>query len=145
MDMNALSGNLINEAFRAIALVFALILGSCSDQPSTGVLPSPMQSSGLPVVFIAGTDKFVPSAPVAFENGFDGAGLPMVMMKFMPEDGAEFGSFTARYIGEAVEMKVCNKVVAAPIIQEAITGGAVVVSGYDAWGMMAEFMANGCP
>ncbi len=46
----------------------------------------------------------------------------------------------------AVSDTVINEVFRAiAMVFALILGGSVVVSGYDAWGMMAEFMANGCP
>ena len=143
--MELVRDNVINEVFRAIAMVFALVLGSCGEQTTTGVLPSPMSGTGLPVVFLAGADVFEPTRQVAFQNGFDSSGMPMVTLQFSPEDRVTLGEFTGRHIGDPVEMRVCGEVLAAPVVQEAITGGSLVLSGYDVWGKMAEFLANGCP
>lgn len=143
--MNVVSNSIAHETFRAIPLVFALILVGCGAQTLTGVLPSPMQASGLPVAFAAGTEGFVPNAPVAFENGFDGAGQPMVTVNLADKDRAVFTAFTARHIGAPIKVMVCDVALVAPVIQGAVTGQTIVISGYDAWGEMADFMANGCP
>jgi len=143
--MELVRDNVINEVFRAIAMVFALILGSCGEPTTTGVLPSPMSGKGLPVILLAGADVFKPAQQVKFQNGFNEAGLPMVILQFSPEDRVTLGEFTGRHIGDAVEMQVCGEVLMAPVVQEAITGGSLVLSGYDVWGKMAEFLANGCP
>ena len=143
--MELVRDNIINEVFRAIAMVFALVLGSCGEPTTTGILPSPMSGKGLPVILLAGADVYKPTKQVKFQNGFDEVGLPMVTLQFSPEDRVTLGEFTGRHIGDAVEMQVCGEVLMAPVVQEAITGGSLVLSGYDVWGKMAEFLANGCP
>jgi len=143
--MELVRDNIINEVFRAIAMVFALVLGSCGEQTTTGVLPTPMSGSNLPVQFAAGEEQFIPSGLVQLQNGFDGNGQPMVTIALSAGDAEEFGNFTKRHVGQAVELRVCNDVLAAPIVQEAIYGGRIVVSGFEAWAAMAEYLANGCP
>lgn len=143
--MELVRDNVINEVFRAIAMVFALVLGSCGEPTTTGVLPAPMSGKGLPAAFSAGADVFKPAQQVKFQNGFDGTGMPMVILQFSPEDRVTLGEFTGRHVGEAVELRVCGEVLSAPVVQEAITGGKLVLSGDDVWGKMADFLANGCP
>jgi len=82
---------------------------------------------------------------VQFQNGFDGNGLPMVTISLSSGDAKKFGDFTSRHLKQEVELRVCGEFLSAPVVQEAIYGGNIVVSGYDVWGTMAEYLANGCP
>lgn len=143
--MELVRDNIINEAFRAIAMVFALVLGSCGEPTTTGVLPSPMSGIGLPVVISSIEDSFEPKEPVKFQNGFNERGLPMVTMQFGQADRATLGEFSGRYIGELVAIRVCGETLDAAVFQEAVTGGSLVLTSYEAWGRIAEFLASGCP
>ncbi len=143
--MELVRDNIINEAFRAIAMVFALVLGSCGEPTTTGVLPSPMSGQGLPVVISSIEDSFEPKEPVKFQNGFNESGLPMVTMQFGQADRATLGEFSGRHIGEPVAIRVCGETLDAAVFQEAVTGGSLVLRSYEAWGRIAEFLASGCP
>ncbi|WP_457647046.1 hypothetical protein [Profundibacter sp.] len=143
--MELVRDNVINEVFRAIAMVFALVLGSCGEPTTTGVLPSPMSGAGLPVILTSLEDSFEPKEPVKFQNGFNESGLPIVTMQFGQADRVTLGEFTGRHIGEPVVIRVCDETLDAAVVQEAITGGSLVLMSYDAWGRIAEFLANGCP
>ena len=143
--MELVRDNIINEVFRAIAMVFALILGNCSGDNDAGTSQATSPQHTLAVEFIAKTEVFTPTHPVKFESTFDYDGRPALILALLPPDDMEFGAFTDRHTGEQIEMTVCGEVIMSPIIQSAIYGGKVFVTGPDNHQKMLNYISNGCP
>lgn len=99
----------------------------------------------MPVAFVAGLERFDLANPVDMENGFDWVGQPMVTMKLAKRDANGFAAFTARHIGETLEVRVCDRVLISPMLLVEISSGVVVISGSEAWTKLLKLIARGCP
>jgi preprotein translocase subunit SecD len=61
---------------------------------------------------------------------FDAQGAQPVVLFWLSQTGASgFAKITARHVGEQMDIMVCGKVIASPIIREAIQGGSGQLSG----------------
>lgn len=84
----------------------------------------------------------VTSAPDAF-------GDPAVTLTLAPAAAGELAALTGRSIDLVMEVLVCGQVVAAPVVQEAITGGQVMIAGQGTGKAVAHLAAlegrGGCP
>lgn len=68
-------------------------------------------------------DKLVDAQP-SFQNG-----MPVVSFRFDSVGGRQFGEATRQNVGHLFAIILDNKVISAPVIREAITGGSGVISG----------------
>ncbi len=143
--MNAVSDNMINEVFRAIAFVFALILGSCGDGQATVAARQATQVGELDLLITAQSERFVTTKPVQVQNVFDPTGRPRVSIVLLSPDDRAFSAFTARHVGEVVEVSVCGEVLASPHIMTVLYGGEFTLSGTDIQHKIAAYLADGCP
>lgn len=66
---------------------------------------------------------------VAVTSGPDGFGGTAVTLTLSPAAAGELAALTGRSIDLVMEVLVCGQVVAAPVVQEAILGGQVMISG----------------
>jgi preprotein translocase subunit SecD len=92
--------------------------------PSTTELPDPSGESltlAEPVMTIERLDRA--------EVMLDQAQQWTLSIDLTDEDAAEFAAWTADHVGERLAMVVDGKVVIAPTIQSAITGGIVQIAG----------------
>ncbi|WP_370941917.1 hypothetical protein AB5J62_22685 [Amycolatopsis sp. cg5] len=126
-----------------LALLFALT--ACS---TTEAKPPPIVAAGTPVelrVVVdaggttlkdkAGTEYQV--GPVALvlarftkiEAGAAETGGHHVQLEMPGDDAAKFAKFTEENVGKRIAMVVKGTVVMAPMVQSAITGGAIEISG----------------
>ncbi len=69
-------------------------------------------------------DDLVDSQP-----SFDQNGNPVVTFRFNPSGARDFGVYTSENIGRPFAIVLDDKVVTAPVIQSAITGGSGQISG----------------
>lgn len=69
----------------------------------------------------------------------------MVTMKLAEKGANGFAAFTARHIGETLEVRVCDRVLISPMLLVEITSGVVVISGSESWTELLELIAHGCP
>jgi preprotein translocase subunit SecD len=61
---------------------------------------------------------------------FDAQGAqPVVLFRLSQTGASGFAEITARHVGEQMDIIVCGKVIASPIIREAIQGGSGQLSG----------------
>ncbi|MFC2969148.1 protein translocase subunit SecD [Acidimangrovimonas pyrenivorans] len=63
------------------------------------------------------------------EPSFDQNGRPAVSFRFNPSGARKFGNYTANHVGEPFAIVLDNKVISAPVIQTAITGGSGIITG----------------
>ncbi len=68
-------------------------------------------------------DTLVDAQP-SFQNG-----MPVVSFRFDSVGGRRFGEATRQNVGHLFAIVLDNKVISAPVIREAITGGSGVISG----------------
>lgn len=61
--------------------------------------------------------------------GFDQNGQPSVDFRFNPSGAKRFGAYTAANVGQPFAIVLDNKVISAPVIRQAITGGSGQISG----------------
>jgi preprotein translocase subunit SecD len=56
-------------------------------------------------------------------------GRPAVSITFGPDAAKRFGDVTSRNIGKVMQLVVGDRIVTAPVIRTAITGGSLVIEG----------------
>ena len=56
-------------------------------------------------------------------------GRPIVRIKFGPAAAARFGEITSRNVGKVLQVAVGDRILTAPVIRSAITGGEVIIEG----------------
>jgi preprotein translocase subunit SecD len=82
-------------------------------------------------------------------SGPDAFGETAVMLTLDPAGALELAALTGRSIDLVMEVLVCGQVVAAPVVQEAILGGQVMISGPGTAKAAAHLAAlegrGGCP
>jgi SecD/SecF fusion protein len=72
-----------------------------------------------------GADGLADASP-----SFDAQGAqPVVLFRLSQTGASGFAKITARHVGEQMDIVVCGKVIASPIIREAIQGGSGQLSG----------------
>ena len=70
----------------------------------------------------------------------DQTGLRAVGFRLKSDGAAKFADYTSKHVGEFFAIVLDNKVVSAPVIQSAITGGSGIISGGSAGGFSAADM-----
>ncbi len=70
----------------------------------------------------------------------DSTGGRAVGFRLKSKGSALFGDYTSKHVGEFFAIVLDNKVVSAPVIQSAITGGSGIISGGSAGGFSAKEM-----
>jgi len=63
------------------------------------------------------------------QPAFDQNGLPSVTFRFNPTGGRKFGQYTSENVGSPFAIVLDEEVISAPVIREAITGGAGQITG----------------
>jgi hypothetical protein len=63
------------------------------------------------------------------EKTFDSNGLPAISIRLIPSRTDELGDLTSQHIGEKMALFVCDKLISEPVIQSAITGGSIMLTG----------------
>ncbi len=63
------------------------------------------------------------------QPSFDQNGRPAVSFRFDTTGAKKFGEYTGAHIGEPFAIMLDNKVISAPTIQSAITGGSGIITG----------------
>jgi hypothetical protein len=74
--------------------------------------------------------------------GKDGNGKPQIELTFTDAAARQFSEITARNIGKRIGILIDGRLVSAPIMRTAITGGTVVVSGNFTSREAAAFVAT---
>jgi preprotein translocase subunit SecD len=86
---------------------------------------------------------------VSVTAGPDGFGGTAVMLTLDPAAAGELAALTGRSLDLVMEVLVCGQVVAAPVVQEAILGGQVMIAGPGTQKAAAHLAAlegrGGCP
>jgi len=134
-ELEAVSDNAVSEVFRAIAMVFAFVLSSCSGE---------LVKENLDVRISAPSEKFTPRNPVQVQAVFDDTGMPGAAFTFMPPDDKAFGEFTTRHLGEAIEFYVCGELLTTAVFEEATLNGGLLMSGTIVQRKIAGYLADGC-
>ncbi|MGE5517321.1 MAG: protein translocase subunit SecD [Bacteroidota bacterium] len=97
--------------------------------PGSVLLPSAENERGLPSAYVVkkkvevGGDMLT-DAQATFQDG-----RPVVSFKFSSAGGKKFGDATKENVGRALAIVLDDKVISAPRINEAILGGAGIISG----------------
>jgi preprotein translocase subunit SecD len=76
-----------------------------------------------------GTMALGPEPVARVSLGKDVTGAATVELELVPKAAEDFAALTAESVGMEMAMLVCGEVVIAPVVQEPITGGRVVISG----------------
>jgi preprotein translocase subunit SecD len=63
------------------------------------------------------------------EPAFDQNGRPAVNFRFGPSGARQFGDYTAAHVGQPFAIVLDQKVISAPVINEAIRGGSGIITG----------------
>ncbi|MGB0660201.1 MAG: protein translocase subunit SecD [Mangrovicoccus sp.] len=69
-------------------------------------------------------EELVDAQPVLDQNG-----RPAVNFRFNPTGARKFGEYTANHVGAPFAIVLDNEVISAPVINEAIPGGAGIITG----------------
>ena len=107
---------------RLIPLLFALIWVTVPAVPTWGAEPT--------VTFRTGDERLVlgkkdiRSASATMNNG-----RPAIQIRLGSEATRRFADLTRRNIGRRLEIVIDGKVVASPVVQQAIRGGNILLSG----------------
>jgi preprotein translocase subunit SecD len=107
-----------------VPLDLARVMPTGATAPTTSTLPDP-DGIALPLEPPFLTITRLEDARVEFEQSGGSWGVQLAMTD---EDAQVFGEWTSAHIGEQVAVVVDGEVVAAPQIQDAITGGEVTIS-----------------
>ena len=64
------------------------------------------------------------------QQSFDSSGRPVIAFKFDSVGARKFGDATSKNVGRQFAIVLDNKIISAPVIQDAILGGSGIISGH---------------
>ena len=113
-------------------LTFNTVVGTTQDaeaNPGPGnIVVKDAEREGLYYILdeipVVSGDNLVDSQP-----SFDQNGQPAVSFRFDTTGARKFGEYTGAHIGEPFAIMLDNRVISAPTIQSAITGGSGIITG----------------
>src|SRR5205807_1589253 len=98
--------------------------------PGDQLLPADTKRPGQPESYVVRRRVMVGGeALIKAQPGFDQNGQPDVEFGFDSAGGRKFGEATAQNIGKPFAIVLDGKVITAPVIQTAITGGSGIITG----------------
>ena len=116
--------------FGIIAVLTAIVSGVGSPNPPSTLLPP--QTGGAEIVLRVSGEVFsIPAEQISAVQPVvnEMTGVPQIDLTFDTTAAARFGEITAAHLGQPMDLVVCDQVLMSPVIQEAITGGRIVISG----------------
>ncbi len=132
--IKALLGKTAKLAFRSIdPTVSAADVRAGRVPPGSELLPSDdeIDSAGQPVLYavrkrvVVSGDRLVDAQSQMDQQ----TGRPIVSFRFDTVGGRKFGRFTSENVGRLLAIVLDNRVISAPRIQSAITGGSGIITG----------------
>lgn len=116
--------------FVFLAAIFNILFGVNDPGPLTE-MPPPQPGGTAIELRVAGEIHVIPADQISSVQPVfnDQIGLPQVNLSFDSIGAARFGQITAGHLGQAMDLVVCDQVLMSPVIQEAITGGEILISG----------------
>lgn len=76
-----------------------------------------------------GSQPFAQSDIIDARTVFGADGMPAILVTFAPKAAQRVAALTAANIGKPLVIEVDGHVLTAPLVREAITGGAIEISG----------------
>lgn len=107
------------------------LFADSANASDTAALAASIAAIGDPYIQTGLTGRYLESAKLEFTSGQGGqmANEPIVSLKFNQEGGELFADITRSNVGEQLAIFLDGKIISAPRINEAITGGTAIVSG----------------
>ncbi len=96
------------------------------------VSPTDPMPGGAVVALQVGEDDFIihPDQVASVQALVDErTRAPHVLLILTADAAQRFGQITAAHIGDPMDLSVCGDVLMSPVIQEAITGGQIMIAG----------------